>query len=153
MKNILFFALALVFTGFGCSSTKKAQMPVNQGLTGLITEVKGNQMPMKDGPRTSGKGVLTNVLIYEPTTLNQVTRVNTSAYYTAIHTKLVASVTTDSTGAYTVALPEGDYSVFIQRGKQFYANLFDTANRIAFFTVEKGKLTSANLVISGAASF
>jgi hypothetical protein len=153
MKNILFLAPALVFTVFSCSSAKKTQTSVDQGLTGLITEVKGNRMPMKDAPQSTGIGVLTKVLIYEPTTLDQVSRVGTSSYYTAIHTKLVASVPTDSTGAYTVALPEGSYSVFIQRDKQFYANLFDTANRIALFTVEKGKLTTANLVISSGASY
>lgn len=153
MKNILFLALAFGIAAFGCSSAKKAQSSVDQGLTGRITEVKGNRMPMKDAVPSSGTGVLTTVLVYEPTNLDQVTRVGSSSFYTAIHTKLVASVNTDSTGAYTIALPEGTYSVFIQRDKQFYANLFDTANRIAPFTVEKGKLTTANLVISSGASY
>lgn len=153
MKNILFFVSAFVFAALGCSSAKKTQTLADQGLTGRITEVRGNQMPMKGAPKPTGKGVLTNVLIYEPTTLAQVNRVGTSSSYTGIHTKLVASVSTDSTGHYTVALPEGSYSVFIQQGQQFYANLFDTANRIALFTVEKGKLTTANLVISSGASY
>jgi hypothetical protein len=152
MKHILFFTLSLVVIAFGCSSAKKAQTSTDQGLTGRITEVKGNQMPMKDAAPSAGKGVLTKVLIYEPTTISQTTRVGTSSFYTAIHTKQVASVDTDSTGAYTISLPEGSYSVFIQRDKQFYANLFDTGNRIAHFTVEKGKLTTANLVISAGAS-
>jgi hypothetical protein len=153
MKHILFFVLMLVFMAFGCSSAKKAQIPADQGISGRITEVRGNRMPMKDAPPSTGRGVLTNVLFYEPTTLAQVDRIGGSPSYTAIHTKLVASVSTDSTGAYTIALPVGSYSLFIQRDNHYYSNLFDTANRIALFTVEKGKMTTANLVISAGASY
>ena len=154
MKHILFFVLSLAGTAFSCSSAKKAGSSVIvQGITGYITEKKGNRMPMKDAPQSNGSPVLTNVLIYEPTMLDQVSRVGTSALYTSIHTKLVASVATDSSGHYTVALAPGNYSVFIQRGKQFYANLFDVNNNIALFRVEENKLTTANLVISGEASY
>jgi hypothetical protein len=154
MKHILFFLFSFAIAAFACSSAKKAQSPtIKQGITGIITEASGNQMPMKGAPPSVPGGVLTNVLIYEPTNTSQVTRIGTSPLYTAIHTKLVASVMTDSTGAFTVALPIGSYSLFIERGKQFYSNLFDTENNIALFTVEKNKLTSANLTISSKASY
>ncbi len=154
MKYILFFLLTLTVAIWACSSAKKARISViKQGITGFVTEVTGNQMPMKGAEPQLPKPVLTNVLIYEPTDLNQVTRIGTSPVYTAIHTKLVASAETDSTGRFSVALPVGSYSVFIQRGKTYYANLFDTINRIAFFTVEEDKLTTANLTISSKASY
>jgi hypothetical protein len=154
MKHILFFLLPISVTAFACSSAKRAKSSVvKQGITGFITEARGNQMPMKGVPPPMPKGVLTNVLIYEPTNISQVGRIGASPVYTAIHTKLVASVTTDSTGAFTVALPAGSYSVFIQQGKTFYANLFDANNNIALFTVEKGKLTKVNLTVSSKASY
>jgi hypothetical protein len=154
MKYILFFLLTLAAVGFACSSAKKTGMSViKQGITGFITEAIGNQMPMKGAEPQVPKPVLTNVLIYEPTDLTQVTRIGSSPVYTAIHTKLVASAETDSTGRFTVALPVGSYSIFLQRGKTYYANLFDTINRIAFFTVEEDKLTTANLTISSKASY
>ena len=141
-------------TGSGCSSAKKNKSSIiKQGLRGLITEATGNQMPMKGATPQLPRGVLTNVFIYEPTNLTQVTRQGTSPVYTAIHTRLVASVATDSTGAFILDLPVGSYSVFIQHGKQFYANLFDAENNIALFTVEEHKLTTVHLTISAAASY
>ncbi|MBV9988821.1 MAG: hypothetical protein JO301_14175 [Chitinophagaceae bacterium] len=108
---------------------------------------------MKDAPPRQPQGILTDVLIYEPTNLRQVSRLGSSSIYTAIRTKLVASVTTDSSGHYTVALPVGSYSIFLKHGSQYYANLFDTNNNIAVFTVDSNKLTKADLSISLKASF
>lgn len=154
MKHILFFLFSFGVAAFACTSAKKARSPlVKQGITGFITELSGNQMPMKGAPPRVPKGVLTNVLIYEPTNISQVSRIGTTPVYTAIHTKLVASVMTDSTGAFTIALPTGTYSLFVQQGKVFYANLFDTNNNIALFTVEEEKLTTANLTVSSKAIY
>lgn len=154
MKHNLFFLFLILLTILACSSVKKTNSSVMpQGFTGRITEVAGNQMPMKGGPPVVPKGIATTVLIYEPTHISQVSRMGTSATYTAISTKLVASVDTDSTGNFTIALPVGDYSVFIKQGDRFYANLFDTNNNIALFSVEEGKLTQVNLTVSSEASF
>jgi len=108
---------------------------------------------MKGASPSVPKGILTTVLIYEPTNIRQVSRSGSSPLYTAISTKLVASVDTDSTGAFAISLPPGAYSVFIKQGKQFYANLFDTNNNIALFTVEEGKITEARLIVSLRANY
>lgn len=126
---------------------------IRQGLSGQITEITGNRMPMKDATPAPPKGLVTTVFIYEPTDLSQVSRSGTEPIYTAIRTKLVASVKTDSLGNYSVALDPGNYSVFVKLGDRFYANLFDTNNRIALFSVEAGKVTKANLSVSNKASF
>jgi hypothetical protein len=154
MKHILFFVLTFSAAALACSSSKKARSSeITQGITGQITEATGNQMPMKDAPPRQPKGILTDVLVYEPTNLRQVARVGTSPVYTAIRTKLVASTTTDSSGHYTVALPVGSYSVFLKQGSGYYANLYDGNNNIAVFTVDSNKLTKANLTISLKASY
>lgn len=154
MKQILFFLLVIGIAAIACSSAKKAQSSViKQGIAGFISETNGNQMPMKGAPPQVAKRVLTNVLVYEPTNLTQVTRIGTSPIYTAIGTRLVACVATDSSGAFAIALPPGAYSVFIQKGKQFYSNLFDTNNNIALFTVEENKITTVNLSVSSSATY
>ena len=154
MKHNLFFLFLILLTILACSSVKKTNSSViTQGFTGRVTEIAGNQMPMKGGPPVVPKGIATTVLIYEPTHISQVSRLGTSATYTAIGTKLVASVDTDSTGNFTIALPVGAYSVFVKQGDRFYANLFDTNNNIALFSVEEGKLTQVNLTVSSGASF
>lgn len=158
MKRILFFVLTIAPVILACSSSKKAASSVNeptgQGISGTVTELAGNQMPMRDAPAPQPRPVLTTVLVYEPTQLAQVMPVAPgSNVYTIIRTKQVASAETDSTGAFRVALPVGSYSLFVKHPNGFYANLFDTANRIALFRVEEGKLTQARLTISNRASF
>ncbi len=154
MKQILFVVFTTSLLFLACSSAKKAHSStITQGFTGRITGLTGNQMPMKGADPVVPKGILTTVFIYEPTNISQVRQLGTSPTYTAINTKLVASVETDSTGAFTVALPVGSYSVFIKQDKLFYANLFDANNNIALFTVEEGKLTTVNLTVSSGAAY
>ncbi len=124
-----------------------------QGINGTITVASGNQMPMKGAEPKVPRGIQCTVLVYEPTNTSQVSRLPASPIYTAISTRLVASVDTDSTGRFAVSLPEGSYSLFIKQGNQFYANLFDMNNNIALFTVEKGKMTKANLAVSVKAAY
>lgn len=154
MKHILFIILAVCLTFGACSSAKKPKTPpIKEGITGTVRLATGNRMPMKDMEPALPKGMAATVLIYEPTHISQVTRVGTSPLYTAIHTKMIASVETDSTGSYKVALPPGTYSLFIKQGKNFFSNLFDVNNNICPFTVTAGKLTTANLTVNSNASY
>ena len=154
MKQILFFLFSLSVIILGCSSAKNVKSSmVKQGITGVITETRGNQMPNPDASPALPRGIHTTVFIYEPTNITDVTRVGTSPIYTAINTKLVASVKTDSTGVFTIALPAGSYSLFVKQGKGFYANLFDTDNNIALFVVEDDKLTTVKLTVSSRATY
>lgn len=126
---------------------------ITQGISGIVTEATGNQMPMQDAPRPVSKGILTTVYIFEPTNTSQVTQQGTSPIYTKISTKEVASVQTDSSGSFKIALPAGSYSVFVKYGNNYFANLFDQNNNIALFTVEEGKLTEVKLVVNKGASY
>ncbi len=154
MKAFLFLVLMAFLALTGCSSGKNLhQSTITEGISGRITITAGNQMPMKGAEQPVPRGTQATVLVYEPTNLNQVTRSGNTPVYTAIHTKRVASVETDSTGSFSLSLPPGSYSVFIKQGGQFYANLFDTRNNIALFVVEPGKVTPVNLTVSVSASY
>lgn len=154
MKQILFILLLTSYLPLGCTSVKNSTTKtIEQGISGFVTEVTGNRMPSPDAPSALPKGIQTTVFIYESTLLSQVTRIGTSPEYTVINTKQVASVQTDSTGHFAVALPVGEYSLFVQQGKAFYANLFDENNRIAPFSVKKGEVTLASLQVSKGANF
>jgi len=149
MKPFLFVLFAGCTALLACSSVKKVNSSdVEQGIKGRITEETGNRMPRPGSTPAVPKGISTTVLVYEPTHISQVTRTGNAPSYTAIATKQVASVNTDSTGNFTLLLPPGTYSIFIKQGKQFYANLFDAKNNIAVFTVEPGKLTQVDLKVS-----
>ena len=154
MKAFFFVLFGLWILDTGCSSAKKANKTmVQQGITGRITKVTGNRMPMVGVTLPAPKGLLTMVYVYAPTAISQVTPPATTSLYTAIATKAVDSVRTDSSGYFTISLAPGSYSVFIRQGNAFYANLFDAKNNIALFTVEPGKLTRVNLTVSSGAFY
>lgn len=127
---------------------------IEQGISGLITEVKGNQMPKVGVPPASPKPVSTTLYVYEPTHLSQVKALEAgSPLYTTINRKLVASVLSDSLGRYSVALPAGTYSVFVKKGDYFFANMFDRENNIQLVSVDSGKITPLNILINSGASY
>jgi hypothetical protein len=75
-----------------------------------------------------------------------VTRAEAHApFYTAINTKLIKQVNSDTKGEFKVKLPPGQYSLFIKKDDRFYANLFDEKNNIAPVTVAKGKFTEVEV--------
>lgn len=154
MKQFLFILSFFSLITMACSTQQKtaAQLPA-QGITGYVYRVSGNQMPMKDAAAASPKGIATTVYIYELTNTGQVQRDGVSAYYTAIRSKLVTTVTSDSTGAFTVGLAEGSYSLFTKYGDRFYANIYDGNNNIAPIIVEKGKLTKTKINMDGEAVY
>lgn len=126
---------------------------IKQGVTGFIYEVTGNQMPMKGEELAAPKGTVAEILVYEPTNINQVERAGTSAFYNAINTKYITSISSDSTGKFSVALPVGNYSLFIKIGKQFFANRFNERNDINIYTVEEDKVTEAAININYKATY
>lgn len=155
MRNILFILFFAFLTFSACSSAKKTQSAeIQQGISGEITEIKGNQMPKVGVPPATPKPVSTTVYVYEPTHISQVKPLETgSPIYTSINRKLVASVVSDSLGRYSVALPVGTYSVFVKKGDYFFANMFDTQNNIQLVTVDSGKIAPMNILINSGASY
>lgn len=154
MKHILFFVFGLCLTFMACSSGKKLHSSVPmQGIMGKLLVASGNHMPMVGAPPNDPQPLKGTILVYEPTNLSQVTRMGDSPEYTAIHTRLVASVETDSTGAFSIALLPGAYSLFVKRDNHYYANLFDSNNNISLFTVEKGKLTTTKITVTSRAVY
>lgn len=154
MRNLFIICLSLL-TCWGCVSSQKSQnTTLSQGIEGQVTEIRGNQMPLKGAPPSSPKPFPTTVYFYEPTTQDQVTPLLEGApIYTKINTRMVASVTTDSLGNFKVALPIGAYSVFVEYEKRFFANLFDEQQNIQLVTVEENRVTRFNIEVNANAVY
>jgi hypothetical protein len=90
-----------------------------QGIEGRVLLVTGNQMPSPDRPLSPGKGIKTTVYIYELTNTSQVSRVDHSAFYSSINSKLVKKVETKENGYFKVKLSPGRYSLFLQKDTLF----------------------------------
>jgi hypothetical protein len=149
MRFFLFLFVAIFLPFLGCKPPQKKKVdPIIQGVKGLVTALTGNQMPRIGAPPSVPQPYPTTVFFYEPTDITRTHQWNQGPLFTNIYTKLIATVNTDSTGAYIAKLPVGTYSVFVQAGQQFYANSFDIRNNINLVTVDKGKLTEMNIEVN-----
>jgi hypothetical protein len=101
-----------------CAATK-LQVAGRQGIEGNIYLVSGNQMPGPGRPLNKGRGVSRTVYFYAPTTGNETQ--GTAPLYTNLKTKLIAQTKSDSTGHYSIKLPAGKYSVFINEAGHLFA--------------------------------
>lgn len=165
MRSILFSIFCISLVAFACKASKQhkkvAPPPglvtnVKQGIQGVVLLVSGNQMPSPNNPgqkKNIGNAYPTTVFFYEPTNINQVIRVNQGPLYNMINTKLITTVKTDSTGAFTADLPIGAYSVFVQVGKLFFANNFDIQNNISLVIVEANKLAEIKIMVNNNANY
>ncbi|MCX6297616.1 MAG: carboxypeptidase regulatory-like domain-containing protein [Bacteroidetes bacterium] len=154
MKQILFLIFFITAMVSCCFIVKPLQISaVNQGISGFVTELKGNQMPMKGADSMPPKGLAAIIYVYEQTNLSQVTKSNKTGIYTAIQTKRLATIQTDSVGAFRIALPVGKYSLFIKSGESYFANDFNQFNNICLIEVEAQKWTTARIVLNSAASY
>jgi hypothetical protein len=112
-----------------------------RGLKGYVYEVKGNQMPSPDEPRSKPKGLKTTLYIYKLTNINQVTRQAQSPFYIGITTELVKEVETNDKGYFKVKLKPGMYSLFVKKDNLFFSSIFDEKMNIHPVEVKPGTMT------------
>jgi hypothetical protein len=120
-------------------------------LQGHVYKLSGNQMPGPGRVKGKGRGVSRQLCIYAPTKSEQ-----TSGHmplFTHINTPLVAHVQTDSTGYFTVKLPAGKYSVFIQETGGLFAAEADGEGHLNPVLITAGQTLNRNFTITLQAAF
>lgn len=145
MKRFLITAVSTFIIVTGCSSFIYGIFCKREGIEGYVYKVSGNQMPSPDIKRPAPKGIKTTIYIYELTNIKQVKSDNRSSLYSAISSKLVKTIESNSKGYFKASLPAGKYSVFTKEGDLFYANLFDQDNNIAPVEVLRKKRTKIEI--------
>jgi hypothetical protein len=155
MNKILFYALGVLLIVVSCSSSKikNSINKISQGIDGHVYFVSGNQMPSPNRKPSSPKGIKTTLYIYQLTNINQVTRQGQSVFYSAVNTKRITKIESDTTGYFKVQLEPGNYSIFTKKGALFYASIFDKDNNIAPVQVLAGKITKAEVRIDYDATY
>lgn len=136
----------------GQAKEEKQQAPIEQGISGQVLWVSGNQMPSPDAPPSKGKGVQRTVYIYQLTNGSEAST-SDGVFHTNIQTDLVTKVQTDANGNFAISLKPGIYSLFTKEEKGLYANLFDGQNNIFPVEVQKGQVTHIEFLINYAASY
>ncbi len=145
---ILTSVLVLITLVNGCSEDPEAvpTPTAKQGLQGTVYFLEGNFMPPGTGTTTP---VERELRVYELTTLDQVTRVNTKypgVFISAVTTKLISTIQSDSKGRFKVDLPPGQYSLMVLEDDLLYANLFGGSGEI--FKVEVRENNYEKIVVN-----
>ncbi|NVJ85806.1 MAG: carboxypeptidase regulatory-like domain-containing protein [Algoriphagus sp.] len=145
--------LVIVLMNFSC----KSQSSENQGITGKITWLEGNQMPMisEDGsatpPNPKGIPVKRTILIYPLTNLAD-SRME-DGLFVQVKGEPIAQTESDENGKYTLELSSGRYSIFTQEEEGLFANLFDGEGNIQPVTVKEREWTTLDIIINYKAVF
>ncbi|RJR26419.1 MAG: carboxypeptidase regulatory-like domain-containing protein [Candidatus Latescibacterota bacterium] len=122
---------------------------IRQGIEGYVLFWVGDFMPPASGTINPAAR---EILIHEPTRLDDVTQVGYSPFYSEIRTTLAARGRSNDQGRFRIELPPGTYSVFVREGDLFYANSFSD-DGIFLVTVERNRLTSIRFNITYLATF
>lgn len=147
-KNLLVF-ICVIAIFYACASSKPTKVAnITQGITGVVVEVSGNQMPMIGEEPPKPKGIKAEVLVYEKTNINQTVKDVTAGFYTSVTTKQIATIVADSLGKFSIQLPVGTYSLFVKFGNKFYANLFNQYNDINTVTVDSLKISETAIRVN-----
>jgi hypothetical protein len=145
---IALLLLPFLLTMVGCGDNGPPDGP-NGTLEGTVLFWEGDFMP------GTAKGTITpvirEVLVYEATTIAQATPFG--PFYSAIHTRLVATTMSDGYGRFSLALPAATYSLFVREDGQYYANRFSSEFIINPVDVVSGATTTFTFDISYNATF
>jgi hypothetical protein len=123
---------------------------IAQGLWGDVWFWDGDFMPIcPDGTVTPA---VREIRVHTLTTIGEVTPAG-PAFYTEVHTPLVATLQSDRLGFFEAELPPGSYSVFAVEDTLLYANGVDGDGHICPVEVLPGQVTSIRVDITYRASF
>lgn len=93
-------------------------------------------MPGPENPRSAHSGIQREILVYERTTLQEVTRLE-NGFFIDIKTHQVAKFMSKRDGSFKLRLPSGQYSIFVKEEGGLFANVFDKDNAINPITVKE----------------
>jgi hypothetical protein len=98
------------------------RVTIEQGVWGDVWFWEGNFMP--PCPTGTVTAVARELRVHALTEVGEVEPPGYSTFYTAVHTELIASTWSDSTGFFEIELEPGWYSLFAVEDTLYYASLF-----------------------------
>ncbi len=152
---IVLVLAAMTFT-MCCKQTKSAgaaSQPIKTGIVGKVEIWEGNFMPPVPPERRENQikpGAGLKVRVHEP--VKVVGGLAESKRF-QISTPLVAETVADSAGRFSVAVPPGNYSIFVQQDSSWYANSWNEQGIQGAVTVQEGKLTETLIKVTTKATF
>ena len=108
-------------------------------------------MPSPGRVPLPGQPVIREIAIYQLTNFSEVK--SSGTIFTDIKTALVAKTRSNAKGYFELALPVGQYSVFVVEKEGLYANYFNGKGSINPIDVLKDSLVNRDIYISNKAAF
>lgn len=143
MRNLVVLILTCLL-----SCTLLAQ---SQGIRGKVTWSEGSQMPGPDRNNEGSRGIARKIYVYQVTSLEQV--VEEDGFYKTINNQLIKIGKSRKNGRFSIKLPSGTYSVFIQEQKGLWANLFNEKNQINTVQINAGQWTPLSINVNYMAAY
>lgn len=145
-------AIMLLTASFSCNPLKSE----SSGITGTVTWIEGNQMPMimQDGQKPTKPGstpIQRKILVYPLMKITDMKMEN--GLFVSTMEKPVAETESDSKGKFTLEIVPGQYSVLIVEEDGLFANLFDGEGNVMPVTVRKNEWTMVDIEVNYQAVF
>lgn len=122
-----------------------------QGITGSVVVVEGNQMPGPGQKRPEAKPARRNVVVYALT--NQQETTLRDGLFSDLKTERIAKTRSKRNGRFRISLPPGRYSIFVEEADGLYANVWDAEMNIHPVTVTAKTFSNVKIEITRNASF
>lgn len=154
MKRL--FVILTILSTFILLQNCKPYKPEGQGITGTVTWLEGNQMPMatesgNPNPKSPSQAIKRSVRFYPLVKFSDLKIEN--GLFTAVAEKPITEVQTDEKGKYSVQLSPGRYSVFVVEEGGLFANIFDGEGNVQPVTVHENEWTLLDIVVNYKAVF
>jgi len=133
------------------------KVSIEEGLAGTVIFTEGNCMPgVVDEEGVEGRCLrypVNRVVHIHEYTHRSETKHLQGGFHINVETELVSKVEADTEGFFEVALPPGEYSLFIAEKGILYANLWNGKGYIQPATVTEGDTTFKTLEITHSAYY
>lgn len=118
---------------------------IQEGIAGRVLWIRGNQMPSPEQPPQPAAGWKGFVQIF-PVQKGALLKMREPSVFEPISEGRLARVQTDEQGCFSLSLPEGTYSIFLELPDgALYANISDGAGQVHPIQVVKQTVTPALL--------
>ncbi len=147
------FTFAYCLMILACNPRNKASVnrsysvQVESGVRGKLTELTGNQMPLKTIEKGKGKPLQTQVYIFNQLSVSQLVGLN-EQWCKQVNTAPIRSQWSDSVGNYYINLNPGKYTILVAYNDGYFIPFFNQYNEIATISVVKSKIVQLDIKVN-----
>ncbi len=122
-------------------------MQDSSGIQGKLIVLSGNQMPLQNKTKNSGKPLKTQVYIFNQLTESQLVEMS-DQWCKQVNATPIKSQWSDSVGKYQIFLDPGKYSILVAYDGGYFIPFFNQYNEIASVDIVKGQFLQLDITVN-----